>query len=404
MAEEPGRDWATDFDVYDPAFVADPFPVFAALRDGCPVAHSPRGGGEWLPVRYADIVAVTADPGTYSSVTPAVSGPRPGQGNMLTAPPITSDPPRHADDRRLLLPSFAPHAVERLTPITRDIARDLLDGIAASGDDVVDAADRYARHIPVRVIATMLGVPLEDEERFTQWVIELLQSGPFDADVSGAGARSVLAYFRAHLDARRADPAPHDDLLADLMDARIDGAPLSDRHILGSAFLLLVAGIDTTWSSIGASLLHLATHPADRRRLVAEPELLPTAVEELLRVYGPVTMARIVTREATLGDRTLCPGERVLLPFAAANHDPAVFDDPDTVRIDRQHNRHLAFGVGIHRCAGSNLARMELRVAISEWLRAFPDFTLAEGARVEWTGGQVRGPRTVPVRLVPAPT
>lgn len=399
MEQAPVEDWATDFDIFDPAFVEDPFGVYAELRDRCPVAHTERWGGQWLPVSYADIVAVTSDPASFSSVSVGVTGRRPGEGPVLSAPPITSDPPEHGDARRLLLPSFAPRVIERLTPLTEDIARRLIDEIRASGDEVVDVADRYARHIPVRVIATMLGVPLEDEERFMDWVIRILQIGPTDIDVLRTATRELLEYFRLHVEARRADPAPHDDLIADLMQARIDGEPLTDRHILGSAFLLLLAGIDTTWSSIGASLLHLATHPGDRRRLVAEPELLPTAVEELLRVYGPVTMARVVAKETTLGGHTLCPGERVLLPFPSANRDPAVFDAPDEFRIDREHNRHLAFGVGIHRCIGSNLARMELRVAIREWLAAFPDCSLVAGEPLSWTGGQVRGPRSVPVRL-----
>lgn len=392
-------DWATDFDIFDEGFAADPFPVYGALREGCPVAHTERWGGQWLPTRYEDIVAITADPATYSSVTSAVFGPKPGEGNLLVAPPITSDPPLHSPARRVLLPSFSPHAVDRLEPVTRAIARRLIDGIRASGDSVVDAAERYARHIPVQVIATMLGIPTEDEDRFTGWVVAALQEGAQDPENGRRASREMLAYFAELVAARRADPTPHDDLVADLMTARMDGAPLTDKHIVGSAFLLLVAGIDTTWSSIGAAIAHLGVALHDRDRLLREPDLLPNAIEELLRVYAPVTMARIVTQETQLGGRTLCPGERVLLPFAAANHDPEVFDRPDEVVIDREHNRHLAFGVGIHRCVGSNLARMELRVALEEWLAAFPSFTVVPDAEQSWTGGQVRGPRHVPVRL-----
>lgn len=395
-------DWASDFDIHDPAFVSDPFPVYEELRSRCPVAHSDRWGGQWLPVNYADLVAITSDTAHFSSVAPGVTGRKPGEGPMLTAPPITSDPPEHGQARRLLLPSFSPKLVERLTPITQGFARRLIEQICESGELTIDAADRYARHIPVLVIATMLGIPVEDEERFTDWAVRILQIGPFDFDVARAATNEVLDYFGELVAARRADPAEYDDLIADLMNAEIDGSPLTDRHIRGSCFLLLVAGIDTTWSSISASLLHFATHPDDRRRLIAEPELFPTAVEELLRVYAPVTMARIVKQETTLGGRTLCPGERVLLPFPAANRDPDVFDDPNEFQIDRQHNRHLAFGVGIHRCLGSNLARMELKVAVAEWLSAFPEFSLIEGEPLDWTGGQVRGPRAVPLRLEPA--
>ena len=399
MTNEPVTDWANDFDIHDAGFVADPFPVYDELRNRCPVAHTDRWAGQWLPVSYADIVALTADTVHLSSVSPAVTGPKPGEASLLTAPPITSDPPEHAAARRLLLPSFAPRVVEKLTPVTADIARDLIADIRASGDTVVDVAHRYGRQLPVRVIATMLGIPLADEDKFMDWVIRILQLGAFDIDVLRTSTHEVLDYFAGHIAARRADPAPYDDLIADLMGAEIDGDPLTDRHILGSCWLLLLAGIDTTWSSVSAALMHLASHPEDRKRLVAEPELMPTATEELLRYYSPVTMARIVTEETTVGGRTLCPGERVLLAFPAANRDPEVFDEPNEFRIDREHNRHLAFGAGIHRCLGSNLARMELRVAIAEWLAAFPEFTLVEDEPLDWTGGQVRGPRRVLVRL-----
>ena len=171
-------------------------------------------------------------------------------------------------------------------------------------------------------------------------------------------------------------------------------------HVVrGNISLMLIAGIDTTWSSIGAALWHLAQHPDDRRRLVEEPALIPTAVEELLRAYSPVTMARIARHDTTIGDREVKEGERVLLSFPAANRDPAVFDRPDEVIIDRELNRHVAFGAGIHRCVGSNLARMEMQVAIEEFLAMIPEFELADPAAVTWAGGQVRGPRNLPIRF-----
>jgi cytochrome P450 len=159
----------------------------------------------------------------------------------------------------------------------------------------------------------------------------------------------------------------------------------------------MIAGIDTTWSAIGSSLWHLATHPEDVARLVAEPELMDSAVEEFLRAYAPVTMARVVTTDTEFQGCPMHEGDKVLMNFPAANRDPAAFENADEVILDRAQNRHVAFGSGIHRCAGSNLARMELKVAIEEWLARFPAFSLAEGAEVTWAGGQVRGPRSVPV-------
>jgi len=163
--------------------------------------------------------------------------------------------------------------------------------------------------------------------------------------------------------------------------------------------LLLIAGIDTTWSAIGASLWHLAKTPADRERLVNEPELLPTAMEELLRAYAPVTMARLVKEDMDWNGCPMKAEEFVLLPFPSANRDPDAFEQADDVVIDREVNRHAAFGLGVHRCAGSHLARMELRVALEAWLQAYPTFELADPAAVRWSGGQVRGPRVLQVRI-----
>ena len=182
-----------------------------------------------------------------------------------------------------------------------------------------------------------------------------------------------------------------------LLHTEVDGEPVPDAHILGTVALTLIAGVDTTWSAIGSALWHLATHDDDRRRLADDPSLIPTAVEELLRAYSPVTMARIVTSDTTVDGCPMQAGDRVLLSFAAANRDAEAFADPDRVVIDRQANRHVAFGAGIHRCAGSNLARMELRVALEEWLARYPEFQLDPGAEVTWAGGQVRGPRRIPV-------
>jgi cytochrome P450 len=201
------------------------------------------------------------------------------------------------------------------------------------------------------------------------------------------------ARIQEHLD------HPRDDLTSYLLDAEIEGQKLLPDHVAGTMLLLMIAGIDTTWSAIGASLWHLASHPEDRKRLVAEPELLPTAVEEFLRFYGPVTMARMVSQDFEFEGCPMREGDWLLLPFPAANRDPEVFPDADTFVIDRAENRHAAFGLGIHRCLGSNLARMELTVAIDEFLQRYPDFELSDPAGVAWSAGQVRGPRRIPLRI-----
>jgi cytochrome P450 len=208
--------------------------------------------------------------------------------------------------------------------------------------------------------------------------------------------QEMSGYFLAQIEQRKKHPT--DDLISTLMNARDKhGQPLSEPHVMGSLRLLLIAGIDTTWSAIGASLWHLAKTPADRERLLAEPDLMPSAIEEFLRAYAPVTMAREVMKETEIGGCPIKPGNMVLLSFPAANRDPAVFPDAGKVIIDRKQNPHAAFGLGIHRCVGSNLARMEMTVAIEEWLKRVPDFRLDPAGKVTWSEGTVRGPRQLPM-------
>jgi cytochrome P450 len=404
MTAERARvsDWATDFDHTDPQWVADPYPIWAELRAGCPVAHTDRYGGTWLPVRHEDVAAVAYDTEHFTSRSVVVSEVRPGPDDLPApiglAPPITSDPPFHALARRLLLPAFAPKPIEALEPFTRELCVELLD--ATAGKPQIDAAVDYAQHIPLRVIVRMLGFPQEDADVFRRFIRMVLE----DVDQSAEERQAVVdeGELDVYMDARIAEHLanPQDDLTSFLLNAELDGNKLDPDHVRGTMVLLMIAGIDTTWSAIGASLWHLAQNPADRQRLAAEPELMPTAVEEFLRAYAPVTMARLVAKDFDFQGRAMKEGDWLLLPFPAANRDPEFFADADEVLIDREENRHSAFGLGIHRCIGSNLARMELRVALEEWMRRYPDFELVDPAVVTWSAGQVRGPRTIPVRIL----
>jgi cytochrome P450 len=393
----PVRDWATDFDHTHPDYAADAPAIWEDLRGRCPVAHTDRFGGAWLPTRHDDVSAIAHDTEHFTSQSVIVSDMRPEAPRPVGfAPPITSDPPFHAEARRLLLPAFSPKAIDRWEPSARATCRELLAGMAASGGSVVDAATDYAQHIPVRVIAAMLGVPPEDGDRFRRFIHRILETPGQAHDIEPGD--TLIEYLQQIIDDHRT--TPRDDLVGFLLDAEMDGKPLEGTHIGGTIALLLIAGIDTTWSAIGASLWHLAQHPDHRRRLADEPDVWPFAIEELLRAYAPVTMARLVAEEVEIGGQRMQPDEWVLLPFPAANRDPEAFEQPDEVVLDRARNRHTAFGLGIHRCLGSNLARMELRVALEEWMRAIPDFELADPAGVRWSTGQVRGPRTLPVRVL----
>lgn len=393
----PVTDWITDFDHTDSRWIEDPFPIMAEVRAKCPFATTERFSGMYVPMRYADVRAVAYDTANFSSKRVVVREDPPDVS--LPSPPITSDPPHHKPSRMLLLPAFTPQAIERLVPQTRRICDELLDSLADR--QAADAAGDFAQTIPVRVIANMIGVPEEDGDLFRKWIHVFIEDTIVDDGSSAsrliAVAKEMDDYFRTFADLRRKQPG--DDLISFLLAARHDGEPLTERHFYGTLRLLLIAGIDTTWSAISSSLLHLARTPGDRDRLVAEPGLIPTAVEEFLRAFSPVTMARRVRQDTELSGCPMKEGAWVLLSFPAANRDPAVFPEPDTVVIDREDNRHAAFGLGIHRCIGSNLARMEITIALEHWLKRFPRFSIVDGARIEWSKGPVRGPRTVPVKL-----
>jgi cytochrome P450 len=396
----PVADWSADFDHTDDVWAADPYPIWRSLRDECPMAHSPRYGGVWLPTRHEDVSAIAYDTEHFTSRNVVVSEFRPPLmfAPEGVAPPITSDPPFHKGARRLLLPAFSPHAVNEMEAATRAFCEELV--AALEGEEVVDAAEGYAQHIPVRVIARMLGFPEEDADQFRSFVNHVLEGVSLPMEQRAAGMVPLFEYLQAQIEDHLANP--RDDLTSYLLASELDGRQLDGYQVGRTIALLLIAGIDTTWSAIGAAIWHLAGHPADRGRLVAEPALLPVAIEELLRAYAPVTMARLVREDMDWNGCPMKAEEWVLLPFPSANRDPEAFENPDEVVIDREVNRHAAFGLGIHRCAGSHLARMELRVALEVWLAAFPDFTLADPAAVRWSGGQVRGPRTLPLRVGPA--
>jgi cytochrome P450 len=390
-------DWSRDWDHMDPRWTDDPFPIWSALRETCPIAHTERYRGAWLPTSYEAVRAIAYDTEHFSSKRVVV---RENPPNVpLPSPPITSDPPHHKPARMLLLPAFHPKRIDALIPRTREICSELIEPLL--GRATCDAAVEFAQHVPVRVIALMLGIPEDEGDRFRHWVHVFLQDTIVDRADSAQRlidtASEMDDFFRHYVEARRQDP--RDDLITFLIHAEHDGQPLTDRHLYGALRLLLLAGIDTTWSAIGSSLWHLAKTPSDRERLVAEPELMPSAVEEMLRAYAPVTMARRVKEDVTVGGCPMKAGEMVMLPFPAANRDPAMFPEPDKVILDREDNRHAAFGLGIHRCIGSNLARMEIQVSLEEWLKRIPVFSLDPRQPVTWSPGAVRGPRRIPVRI-----
>lgn len=394
----PVADWASDLDHAEPEYNQRAHEIWDELRSGgCPIARSERYGGMWAPLTHELVKEVAYDTDHFTSRGVVVNTGRPlAEAPVGPAPPITSDPPFHQLARRLLLPPFSPKVIAGWEDDVRELCNRLLDEIGElEPGTVVDAAVRYAQHIPVNVIARMLGFPPEDDDYFRRCVHDFLERVNEPVDVRQQTGPRLDLYLDRQIAEHRA--RPRDDLTSYLLEVEIDGNKLSEQHVRGSIVLLLIAGIDTTWSAIGSSIRHLATHPHDLRRLVDDPDVMTFALEEFLRAYAPVTMARLVKDDHDFHGCPMKADEWVLLPFPAANRDPAFFERADEFVIDRAENRHAAFGLGIHRCLGSNLARLELRVAIEEWVKRFPSFELAGATR--WSVGQIRGPRELPIRV-----
>ena len=399
MAEAPSRppvdDWATDFDHFDPGFVHDPYPIYESLRDECPVAHSDRYGGMTWFTKADDVAEVAHDTETFSSRR-IIPSEIPSDRRGLILPPINLDPPDHTDSRRLFLPFFSPRAIDAWEPAIREICQGLLDGLR--GRTELDAAIEYAQEIPGDITARMMGVPLQDTPQFRIWIHDLLEVGPADPDIARDTTEAMIGYMLQLIETRRREGG-EGDIVSYLLEAELDGEPLSDDEMSRMLFLVMIAGIDTTWSAIGFCLLHLATHPEDRRRLIADPSLVPSAVEEFLRAYSPVWVARVTGEDAEVNGCPINAGDWAVMAYPSANRDPEMFERADEVLIDRQENRHAAFGLGVHRCLGSNLARLEMGIAIEMFLDQFPDFELGDPDAVTYSAGNVRGPRAIPVRI-----
>lgn len=396
----PVKDWTTDFNPFDPGYMKDPAPVWREMHERCPISHTDRWGGMWMTTKYEDARALVKQPCVFSN-RQVSTVPMPEGADLLADhysdvfPPITKDPPEHTPLRRLILPFFSPQAVESYRPYTVKVANELIDRFIDKGE--CDAAADYAQQLTPRIISHLLGIDETRTDEFVEWVKELLELGVNDTEMRARSTNRMRRFFQEMVDERRAEP--RDDYISELLAKDVDGVPVDDRMAVNMCVLLLIAGIDTTWSSIGSSMLHFATHEEDRRRMAAEPEHWPTAIEELLRFYSPVSVGRIAMEDVDHNDVAIKRGDRVMISFPAANRDPDVFDQVDEVVLDRKKNRHIAFGIGVHRCAGSNLARMEMDVALRTWFERIPEFTLTDPEKVTWSAGQVRGARSVPVRF-----
>ena len=392
-----------EFNPMDPAFVADPYPTYRRLRAEDPVHHSPLGF--WVLTRYEDVVAALRDPrlakeAIASFIAARFGAPVPAMGLSM----LDRDPPDHTRLRSLVSKAFTPRVVEGLRPRIQQIVDGLLDAARDRGS--MDVIEEFAYPIPVNVICEMLGVPVEDHERFKGWSLDIARGLdsillPPDSDVPrrSAASRTALAdYFRELIARRRA--APRNDMLSGLIAAEEAGDKLSEQELLATCILILIAGHETTVNLIGNGTLALLRHPDQLGRLRADPGLIGTAIEELLRFDGPVQRtARIPSEDVTIAGHKIAAGEMVMPFIGAADRDPAQFREPDRLDITRTDNRHIAFGWGIHFCLGAPLARIEGQIAINTLLRRFPALALATETPEFRQSLTLRGLASLPVRF-----
>ncbi|MBM4441119.1 MAG: cytochrome P450 [Candidatus Rokubacteria bacterium] len=393
---------ALSFNPMDPAFIADPYPTYHRLRAEDPVHEHPLGF--WVLTRYDDVVASLRDPRLLKEAIPAFVAARLGveptpKSSMSM---LDRDPPDHTRLRGLVSTAFTPRVVEKLRPHVQEIVDGLIERVAGKGE--MDLIEDFAYPLPVIVICEMLGVPVADQERFKGWGLDIARGLdtvllPPDSDVSkrAQAARHALAeYFRALIAERRA--RPQDDLLSGLVAAEQQGDVLSEDDLLSTCILLLIAGHETTVNLIGNGTRALLRHPDQLQRLREHPELIGTAVEELLRFDGPVQRtARVPSADVTFGGKTIKAGSMIMPFISAADRDPAQFPDPDRLDIGRTENRHIAFGWGIHFCLGAPLARVEGQIAINTLVRRLPKLALASETPEYRVSLTLRGLERLPV-------
>jgi cytochrome P450 len=389
--------FAAAFDHHDARFIEDPSPVYEEMRARCPVSWSPRYGGFWLITRYEAVRRAAKDWQTFTSSVPNVTSIPSSHTRSEPDIPIEVDPPLHTRYRQLVAPAFSRGRVERMRPRIEAVAAELLEGIVDAVE--VDLVRAFAVPMSVRTLAALIDLPPEDSTRWSEWVRRMYDGiGSADSDQATG---EYYAYIVDLIAQRRA--TPRHDFVTHLLSATVDGHSLSDHDVARFMRVLLIAGHETTAASMAYALRHLAEHPAQWDELRANARLIPTAVEEFLRLSSTVTLqARNATHDVTFGGQQILSGDVVALCFPAANRDPEAFPSAEQCVLDRSPNKHVAFGFGPHLCLGAHVARLELSVMLEAFAARVPAFRIATGARPTWhTSGSVRGLATLPVRIGP---
>ncbi len=375
----------------------NPFPFYEQMRNDRPVFYD-RNSGLWNIFRYDDVQRVLSDYNTFSS---QFSGSPQDGDSVFAASMISTDPPRHRQLRGLVTQAFTPRAVEALAPRIQQIVDEQLDRVAAAGE--MDAIRDLGYPLPVTVIAELLGIPAEDRQRFKHWSdMVVTMSNVSDGNVGseemdGRAVFEMSGYFLDMIQQRRQSPGTH--LISGLVKVEVDGQKLEVMELLGFCSLLLVAGNETTTNLIGNAILTFTEHPQARSNLRERPDLLPGAIEEVLRFRSPVqSMYRLAKEDVVLADQVIPTGSRLVAWIGSANHDDHQFLAPETFDIERSPNRHLAFGQGIHYCLGAPLARLEAKIALDGLLKRFCEVALTPDVVIErMPSTLVYGLRSVPI-------
>jgi cytochrome P450 len=371
------------------------YDVYSVMRDKAPFAHTDapflfaKPDGAWVATRYAECYKILQDWQHFSS-NPTPEGAQQLTGDML----VTLDPPRQQKFRRVLNPYFSPARMKALRPYIQDETDRLIDDFITDGTG--DLAQVAWRQPGIVFFKYVLGMPIDD----VGLCIELTDTGlnGDTEEIRGAAWGGLYQHLYDAISARTTE-SPRDDMIDVLLSAEIDGEKLLFQDIVSNAMLLVQAGLETTASAMSFAFHYLATHHDERDRLIADPELLPRAVEEFIRFAGSIHgLPRTVATEVELSGHKFAPGDSVFVNYASANRDAEVFPEPDRCILDRRDNRHLGFGAGVHRCLGSNLARLEFQVGLERVLSRMPDYTLTPGAEAVFHGNSVtRGFRQIPV-------
>lgn len=385
-----------DFDYgIDAKINANHYEEWSRLREqlGCFGSKADGDYTQWYLLKYDDGLAALQDWETFSSKSVQYKGPIPEQPTMI---PEELDPPEHIKYRQLLSAPLSPGNVALMETQIRERCGELIDALKPRGG--CDLVTEFSKQFPTSIFLKWMGLPIESTEELVKLANKVMHTSPLDdpeGAIRGEATMGIIAHFAGVIAQRRAEP--QNDFITALTQSKIDGDNIPDEKLYAIGFLLYLAGLDTVANVLSYTFSHLAKHPDLRHDLTANPEKWPTAIEEFLRFYTLPTTARVVTKDTEFAGCPMKANDRIIVPLVAMNRDPRQFPDADKLVPDRAVNRHVAFGAGPHRCVGSHLARLELRIAMEEWHKRIPDYKIPEGAVITEHVGSVAGLDTLPL-------